>query len=68
MNMQPIIRQLGDGDFERMLAGCNQRERFYLRLCRADHSFEYHIDLPGPDGVAEPENMASWLATDERFS
>jgi hypothetical protein len=50
-----------------MLAGCNNRERFYLRLSRADHGFEYHIDLPGPDGVMEPENIASWLANGERF-
>jgi hypothetical protein len=68
MNMQPIIQQLSDEDFNKMLAGCNNRERFYLRLSRADQGFEYHIDLPGPDGVTEPENMATWLANEERFS
>jgi hypothetical protein len=68
MNMQPILQQLDAEDFRKMLAACKHpRERFYLELARNDSDFEYHIDLPGPDGPAEPQPMTVWLDDKERF-
>lgn len=50
MNMTPIIRQLVEADFKKMLATCrSQRERFPVEIARLDPSFEYHIDLPAEE-------------------
>lgn len=68
MNMQPILQQLDLEDFRKMLAACNLRERFFLQIARLDPSFEYHIDLPDPDGPEDPEPMEKWLANETRFS
>ena len=68
MNMKPILRMLSTEDFLKMLTACqNARERFYLQLGRNDPDFEYHIDLPGPDGPAKPVDMETWLADPKRF-
>ncbi len=68
MNMQPILQQLSTEDFKKMLAACRSaRERFILQLARLDPAFEYHIDIPGPDGPQEPEPMEKWLADEKRF-
>jgi len=51
MNMQIILRQIDTDDFGKMLKACkSSRERFYLEAARINPNFEYHIDLPGPDG------------------
>ena len=77
MNLQPIVRQLDDEDFAKMLAACaSERERFFLRIARLDRSFEYHIDLPKEQepGTREQRarenplaDMAAWLADTRRF-
>jgi hypothetical protein len=68
MNMQIILRQLDTDDFGKMLKACkSSRERFYLEAARIKPTFEYHIDLPGPDGPAEPVDMLTWLADPKRF-
>lgn len=68
MNMQPILQQLSREDFQKMLVACQSpRERFYLEVARADPDFEYHIDLPGPDGPEAPQPMNVWLDDKTRF-
>lgn len=68
MNMQIILRQLDTDDFGKMLKACkSSRERFYLEAARINPNFEYHIDLPGPDGPTKPVDMQTWLADKERF-
>ena len=68
MNMQIILRQLDTDDFGKMLKVCkSSRERFYLEAARINPNFEYHIDLPGPDGPTEPIDMQTWLADPKRF-
>lgn len=68
MNLTPLIQKLRLEDFHKMLRACsNRRERFYLEAARCDPGFEYHVDLPRPDGEQVFQDMATWLADEKNF-
>jgi hypothetical protein len=66
MNLTPIIRQLSEADYQKLLATCEARDRMLYGIARLDSAFEFHVDLPGPDGQP-PANMGPWLADETRF-
>jgi hypothetical protein len=67
MNISPLIRQLDNEDFEKLMASLKrQRDRFIYRAARQDHAFEFHIDLPKPDDQPARE-MGEWLHDESNF-